>query len=83
MKSHITTCLAEYEDLLRDLGGRGSRPSPELYVLEKELGKARAELKQATAIFQHQKQQLETRLAAEVSGGGAWGRGLGAGSGRT
>ena len=45
---------------------RASRPSPEVYLMKKEVEKVRNEVKQERAIYDHHKNNLEKRYQDEV-----------------
>ncbi|XP_071087018.1 centriole and centriolar satellite protein OFD1-like [Haliotis cracherodii] len=50
------------EELLREL----RRPSPETLLMQRDLERARENLRQEQVLFEQQKQQLETRLKDEI-----------------
>jgi hypothetical protein len=51
------------EELLREL----RRPSPETLMLQRDLERARENLRQEQVVYEQQKQLLESRLKEEVS----------------
>ena len=56
----------ENEELLREMTARASKPTPEVYLMQKEVEKLRNEMKQERSIFEHIKSNLEKRCQDEV-----------------
>ncbi len=62
----LTFPLKEQEELLREMTEKAGRPTPEVYMLQKELEKVRAQLRQEQAIGDHEKHHVGNRLQEEV-----------------
>ncbi len=58
--------VIEQEELLREMTEKAGRPTPEVYMLQKELEKVRAQLRQEQAIGDHEKHHVGHRLQEEV-----------------
>ena len=58
--------IPEQEELLREMTERAGKPTPEVYLLQRELEKLRNELQQERAVSNHQKMQADKRLQDEV-----------------
>lgn len=56
----------EQEELLREMSEKASRPTPEVYMLQKELEKARSHLRQEQVLGDHEKYQSTNRLHEEI-----------------
>ncbi|KAK2169754.1 hypothetical protein LSH36_7g09004 [Paralvinella palmiformis] len=54
------------EELLREMTTRASKPTPEVYLMQKEVEKVRNEMKQERSIFEHLKSNLEKRYQDEI-----------------
>ena len=67
-KQYISDNTSENEELLREMTTRASKPTPEVYLMQKEVEKVRNEMKQERSIFEHLKSNLEKRYQDEVSG---------------
>ena len=62
----LVAFLTEQEELLREMSERASRPTPEVYMLQKELEKVRSQLRQEQVLGDHEKFQSTNRIHEEL-----------------
>ena len=60
------TFVTEQEELLREMTERASQPTPEVYMLQKELEKTRSKLRQEQVLGDHEKIQSTNRIHEEL-----------------
>ena len=60
------TFVTEQEELLREMTEKASQPTPEVYMLQKELEKVRSKLRQEQVLGDHEKIQSTNRIHEEL-----------------
>lgn len=65
--NNLNVCiLTEQEELLREMGERNSKPSSEVYMLQRQLEKTKEELIEERVMADHQRQLAQNRYQQEV-----------------